>query len=73
MSKKNEVLAYIRENPGATSSGVNKAVRNDKSFADWVYTRREIDELISDGLVEKREYRCIDVFYPKAGHADTAV
>lgn len=63
MSKQNEVLAYIRAHPGCTSSGVNKAVRNDQSFADWVYTRREIDELVSNGLVERREFRGIDYFY----------
>ena len=63
MNKKTEVLAYIRENPGATSSGINKAVRHNQSFADWVYTRQEVDQLIAEGLVEKQEYRGIDVFY----------
>lgn len=73
MNKQTEVLAYIYAHPGTTSSGINKAVRNGTSLADWVYTRQEIDRLVADGRVEKREYRGIDVFYPKAGHADTAV
>ena len=46
-------------------SGVNGAVRDDKSFCDWIYTRQEIATLVSDGLVEEREYRGIKILYPK--------
>lgn len=60
---KEEVLAYIRANPGCTSSGVNRAVRNDKSWADWIHTREDIDGLVREGKVEMREFRGIDVFY----------
>lgn len=65
MSKKNEVLAYIQQHPGCTSSGVNKAVRNDQSFTDWVYTRREIDGLVDDGVVTAFEKGGITRFYMK--------
>ena len=48
MNKQTEVLAYIYAHPGTTSSGINKAVRNGTSLADWVYTRQEIDRLVAD-------------------------
>ncbi|OSI06815.1 Uncharacterised protein [Neisseria animaloris] len=62
---KQQILDYIRADPGCTVSGVNGAVRDDKSFCDWIYTRQEIAALVSDGLVEEREYRGIKIFYPK--------
>ena len=60
---KTEILDYIRANPGCTSTGVNKAVREDQSWADWIYTRRDIDHLIKEGLVESREDNGIPLFY----------
>ncbi|RPD90512.1 hypothetical protein EGK75_01130 [Neisseria weixii] len=62
--KKDEVLAYIRANPGCLSSGVNDAVRRKASWADWIFTRRDIDALIQEGLVEERLYRGMSMFYP---------
>lgn len=47
---KTEILDYIRANPGCTSTSVNKAVREDRSWADWINTRNDIDNLIKEGL-----------------------
>lgn len=60
---KEQVFNYIQDNPGCTSSGVNKAVRDDKHVTDWIATRVEIDQLIAAGRVEERIYRGISTFY----------
>ncbi len=63
---KQQVLSYMRNHPGCTSTAAAAAVRNKQSDADWIVTRREIDELIQAGLVEERIYRGITTFYAKA-------
>ncbi len=61
---KEQVLEYIRQNPGCTSTGVNKAVREDQSWADWIYTRQDIDSLIKEGLVYSELDACgVPLFY----------
>lgn len=59
-----EILAFVRENPGSMCSAINKAVLRDGSIHDYCATRRELEELVAEGLVEAREYRGIAVFYP---------
>lgn len=60
---KTEILDYIRANPGCTTTSVNKAVREDRSWADWINTRKDIDNLIKEGLVKSSEENCIALFY----------
>lgn len=43
---KTKILDYIRANPGCTTTSINKAVREDRSWADWINTRNDIDNLI---------------------------
>lgn len=60
---KTEILDYIRAHPGCTSTSVNKAVREDRSWADWINTRNDIDNLIKEGLVRSSEENGITLFY----------
>ena len=63
---KQQILDYIRANPGCTVSGVNDAVRDKHSFYDWKQTRKDVYSLVGDGLVEVRGYRGISVLYLKS-------
>ena len=60
---KTKILDYIRANPGCTATSINKAVREDRSWADWINTRNDIDNLIKEGLVKSSEGNCITLFY----------
>ncbi|MFC3873311.1 hypothetical protein [Neisseria musculi] len=60
---KQHILSYIKANPGATCTAVNRWLRRDQSLTDYVTTRRDLDEMVSDGLIEAREYRGITYFY----------
>ena len=62
---KEEIMAHLRVHPGSTSSGINRAVRSDRSISDWIATRADLDRLLSDGLIEERQYHGVTVFFLK--------
>lgn len=61
---KPEILEYIKANPGSTCSAVAKGTLFDGGLHGYSAVRRHIDDLVSEGLVQRREYRGISVFYP---------
>lgn len=61
----NEILAYIRLNPGCTVTACNAALRDDKHIGDWIQTAAEFDCLKMQGKIEERHFRGISTFYAK--------
>ncbi|EEG33179.1 Uncharacterised protein [Neisseria flavescens] len=64
ISNKKEVLAYIRNNPGCTATAVANEVYGKWRWSGWIFARNDIEALCDEGLVSKRFFRGISVFYP---------
>lgn len=63
-SKKDEVLAFIREHPGCTSTAIADELYGKWRWSGWIFARNDISALCDEGLVDERFYRGISVFYP---------
>ena len=64
ISKKKEVLTYIRKNPGCTATAVADEVYGKWRWSGWIFARTDIEVLCADGLVSERFYCGISTFYP---------
>ena len=64
ISRKKEVLAYIRKNPGCTATAVANGVFGKWRWSGWIFAQNDIGALCDEGLASERFYRGISVFYP---------
>lgn len=63
-SKKDEVLAFIREHPGCTSTAIADELYGKWRWSGWIFVRRDTDALFEEGLIGRREFRGIKTYYP---------
>ena len=63
-SKKDEVLAFIREHPGCTSTAIADELYGKWRWSGWIFVRRDTEALFEEGLIDRREFRGIKTYYP---------
>jgi hypothetical protein len=63
-SKKDEVLAFIREHPRCTSTAIADELYGKWRWSGWIFVRRDTEALFEEGLIDRREFRGIKTYYP---------
>ena len=63
-SKKDEVLDFIRNHPGCTSTAIADELYGKWRWSGWIFVRRDTDALFEEGLIDRREFRGIKTYYP---------
>lgn len=64
INSKEEVLDFVRKNPGCTLSSISDEVFGKWRWSGWILARNNIEILCAEGLVSERFFRGISVFYP---------
>ena len=64
INSKEEVLDFVRKNPGCTLSSISDEVFGKWRWSGWILARNNIEILCAEGVVDERFFSGISTFYP---------